>query len=169
MMQFSTRRTGDHAEAQRIMGRQIHVDLERTIPAPPARVHAALADYRGRERILPASYLGYRVEEGGEGAGTVVSYRLRAGRRERPYRMEVAEPTPGVTLIERDRGSSLVTTWILSPTASATATNLRLSTVWEGHGGLGGFFERTFAPRGLRRIHGELLDNLTRRLGAEPA
>jgi hypothetical protein len=88
MMQFSTRRTGDHAEAQRIMGRQIHVDLERTIPAPPARVHAA---------------------------------------------------------------------------------RLRLSTVWEGHGGLGGFFERTFAPRGLRRIHGELLDNLTRRLGAEPA
>jgi hypothetical protein len=31
------------------MGRQIHVDLEPTIPAAPARVHAALADYRGRE------------------------------------------------------------------------------------------------------------------------
>jgi hypothetical protein len=56
-----------------------------------------------------------------------------------------------------------------SPTASGTATELRLSTVWEGHGGIGGFFERTFAPRGLRRIHGELLDNLTRRLGAEPS
>jgi uncharacterized protein YndB with AHSA1/START domain len=151
------------------MGRQIKVDLERTIPAPPARVHAALADYRGRERILPASYLDYRVEEGGEGAGTVVSFRLRAGRRERRYVLEVvAEPTPGVTLVERDRESSLITTWILSPTASGTATDLRLSTVWEGHGGVGGFFERTFAPRGLRRIHGELLDRLTRRVGAEP-
>ena len=97
----------------------------------------------------------------------MVSYRLRAGRRERPYRMEVAEPTPGVTLVERDRGSSLVTTWIMSPTASAT--DLHLSTVWEGGGGIGGVFERSFAPRGLRRIHGELLDRLTRQLGAEPS
>ena len=108
------------------MGRQIHVDLERTIPAPPARVHAVLADYRGRARILPGGYLDDTVEEG-------------------------------------------VTTWILNPTASDTATSLRLSTIWEGHGGVGGFFERTFAPRGLRRIHGELLDRLTRQLGAEPA
>jgi uncharacterized protein YndB with AHSA1/START domain len=151
------------------MGRQIKVDLERTIPAPPPRVHAALADYRGRQRFLPAAYLDYRVEEGGEGGGTVVSYRLRAGRRERRYLLEVAEPTPGVTLVERDRESSLVTTWILNPTASGTATDLRVSTAWEGHGGVAGFFERTFAPRGLRRIHGELLDRLTRRLGAEPS
>jgi uncharacterized protein YndB with AHSA1/START domain len=151
------------------MGRQIHVDLERTIPAPPARVHAALADYQGRARILPGNYLDWTVEEGGQGAGTVVSYRLRAGRRARHYRLEVAEPTPGVTLVERDRESSLVTTWILNPTPSGTATDLRLSTIWEGAGGIGGLFERAFAPRGLRRIHGELLDNLTRRLGAEPA
>jgi uncharacterized protein YndB with AHSA1/START domain len=150
------------------MGRQIKVDLEQIIPAPPARVHAALADYRARERLLPGAYLDYRVEEGGVGAGTVVSYRLRAGRRERRYLMEVAEPTPGVTLVEHDRESSLITTWILSPTASGTATDIRLSTVWEGHGGIGGFFERTFAPRGLRRIHGELLDRLTQHLGAEP-
>jgi hypothetical protein len=112
--------TSDQAEARQAMGRQIHVDLERTIPAPPARVHAALADYHGRARVLPDSYLDWTVEEGGEGGGTVVSYRLR------------------------------------------------LSTIWEGHGGVGGFFERTFAPRSLRRIHGELLDRLTRQLGAEP-
>ena len=151
------------------MRRQIHVDLERTIPAPPAQVHAALADYHGRPRILPASYLDYKVEEGGQGAGTVVSYRLRAGRRERPYRMEVAEPTPGVTLVERDRNSSLITTWILNTTAGGTATDLKLSTIWEGSGGIGGFFERTFAPRGLRRIHGQLLDRLTREVGPRPA
>jgi uncharacterized protein YndB with AHSA1/START domain len=151
------------------MGRHIHVDLDRTIPAPPSRVHAVLADYHGRPRILPRDYLGYTVEEGGSGGGTVVSYRLRAARRERHYRIEVAEPTPGVTLVERDRDSSLITTWILNPTASGTATDLRLSTVWEGRGGVGGFFERAFAPRGLRRIHGELLDRLTRAVGAEPA
>lgn len=150
------------------MGRQIHVDLERTIAAPPARVHAALADYAGRPRILPGSYLDYRVEEGGAGDGTVVSYRLRAARRERRYELEVSEPTPGVTLVERDRNSSLITTWILNPADGGTATNLKLSTIWEGSGGVAGFFERTFAPRGLRRVHGELLDRLAREVGAGP-
>src|SRR5829696_3126791 len=130
------------------MGRQIHVDLERTIPAPPARVHAALADYHGRARTLPGSYRDWTVEEGGTGAGTVVSYRLRAGRRERSHRMEVAEPTPGVTLVERDRESSLVTTWILNPTASATATDLHLSTIWEGSGGIDGFLRAHLRPAG---------------------
>jgi hypothetical protein len=150
------------------MGRQIHVDLERMIPAPPEQVHALLADYRERPRILPENYRDYKVEEGGRGGGTVVSYRLRAARRERPYTMEVAEPTPGVTLVERDRNSSLVTTWMLSPTASGTGTDLKVSTIWEGGGGVAGFFERTFAPRGLRRIHGALIDRLTRAVGAQP-
>jgi hypothetical protein len=58
---------------------------------------------------------------------------------------------------------------MLRPTASGTATDLRVSTIWEGHGGIGGLFERAFAPRGLRRVHGELLDRLTRQLGAEPS
>jgi uncharacterized protein YndB with AHSA1/START domain len=152
------------------MARQINVSAERTIPAPPERVHAVLADYReGRPRILPDNYLDYRVLEGGQGGGTVISYRLRAARRERPYTMEVAEPTPGTTLVERDRDSSLVTTWLLSPTASGTGTDLKLSTVWEGGSGVGGFFERTFAPKGLRAIYDDMLDRLTRVVGAEPA
>jgi hypothetical protein len=152
------------------MAKQINVSAERMIPAPPERVHAVLADYReGRPRILPDNYLDYKVEEGGQGGGTVVSYRLRAARRERAYTMEATEPTPGVTLVERDRNSSLVTTWMLSPTASGTGTDLKVSTTWEGSGGVGGFFERTFAPRGLRAIYDDMLDRLTKAVGAEPA
>jgi uncharacterized protein YndB with AHSA1/START domain len=152
------------------MAQQINVSAERTIPAPPERVYAVLADYReGRPRILPGNYLDYKVEEGGQGGGTVVSYRLRAARRERAYTMEATEPTPGVTLVERDRNSSLVTTWLLSPTASGTGTDLKVSTTWEGSGGVGGFFERAFAPRGLRAIYDDMLDRLTKAVGAEPA
>ncbi len=151
------------------MPRQIRVGVARTIPAPPERVYELLADYRhGRPRILPGNYRDYRVEEGGQGGGTVVSYRLRAARRERAYTMEVAEPTLGSTLIERDRGSSLTTTWMLSPAPGGTATQLELVTVWEGGGGVGGFFERTFAPRGLTAIYNDMLDRLTRAV-AEPA
>ncbi len=150
------------------MAEQIQVDVERTIPAPRERVHEVLTDYaNGRPRILPpANYRDYKVLRGGRGAGTQVSYRLRAGRRERPYEVEVSEPAPGATVVERDRNSSLVTTWTLVPTTDGTATNLKLSTAWRGSGGVGGFFERTFAPRGLRRIYDEVLDRLTKAVGA---
>jgi hypothetical protein len=108
------------------------------------------------------------VLQGGQGAGTQVSYRLRAGRRERPFEIEVSEPTPGATLVERDRNSSLVTTWTMVPTTDGTGTNLKLSTTWDGSGGIGGFFERTFAPKGLRRIYDDLLDRLTEKVRTSP-
>ena len=41
---------------------------------------------------------------------------------------------------------------------------MRVRTTWNGAGGIGGFFERTFAPKGLRRIYGEILDRLDREL-----
>jgi hypothetical protein len=153
------------------MATQIRVDVQRTIRAPRERVYQVLADYvNGRPQILPpASYLDYMVLQGGRGAGTRVSYRLRAGRRVRPYEMEVSEPSRGATLVERDRNSSLVTTWTLAPTPDGSATNLTLSTSWGGHGGVGGFFERTFAPKGLRRIYDQLLDRLAEKATAAPA
>ncbi len=152
------------------MARQIQVESERTIQAPRGRVHDIVADYAGeRPRILPpANYLDYKVLQGGRGAGTVVSYRLRAGGRERPYDVEVSEPSPGATLVERDRGSSLVTTWTLTPTLDGTATDVKLSTTWQGGGGVGGFFERTFAPKGLRRIYEDVLGRLAQRAKAAP-
>ncbi len=35
-----------------------------------------------------------------------------------------------------------------------------VTTTWQGAGGIGGFFEETFAPRGLGRIYDALLDKL---------
>ncbi len=153
------------------MARQIQVEIDRTIPAPRARVHEIVADYAGgRPQILPpANYLDYKVLQGGHGAGTLVSYRLRVGPRERPYDVEVSEPSPGATLVERDRNSSLVTTWTLSPTPDGTATDVKLSTSWQGSGGIGGFFERTFAPRGLRRVYEDVLGRLAERARAASA
>ena len=39
-------------------------------------------------------------------------------------------------------------------------STVRVVTTWNGAGGIGGFFERTFAPKGLRRIHEGVLANL---------
>jgi hypothetical protein len=147
------------------MARQIQVDVERLVPATRDRVQAIVADYAdGRPQIIPpASYLDYKVLHGGRGAGTVVSYRLKAGGRERPYELEVSEPSPGGILVERDRNSSLVTTWTLTPSSDGASTGVKLSTPWQGSEGIGGFFERAFAPRGLRRIYQDILGRLAAR------
>ena len=60
---------------------QVVAQTERLVAASPQRVRAFLVDYQNnRPRILPAEYFrDYRVEQGGDGAGTVISYRLRAG------------------------------------------------------------------------------------------
>jgi uncharacterized protein YndB with AHSA1/START domain len=140
---------------------QVVVKNERIIPASPEAVYAALADYKHkRPLILTPNFLDYKVESGGQGSGTVMTYRLRAANRERAYRMRVDEVVKGKELMERDRNSSLVTTWILSPQDHGHQTRVQVTTQWDGSSGIGGFFERTFAPLGLHRIYDQMLDML---------
>jgi Polyketide cyclase / dehydrase and lipid transport len=137
----------------------IRVLAEREVAVRPERVFAFLADYRvARPRILTSNYLDYRVEEGGSGAGTVISYRFQAAGRERPYRLRAETPAHH-TLLERDAASSLVTTWRVMPAPNERSI-VRVVTEWQGGGGIGGLFERTFAPRGLRRVYDEVLQRL---------
>jgi hypothetical protein len=146
---------------------QVVAQTERLVSASPQHVRSFLLDYQNnRPRILPPeNFRDYRVEQGGGGAGTVISYRLRAGGRERAYRMRVEEPTEGGPLLEeRDTGSSLVTTWTLSPVGEGEQTMVSLTSRWEGASGIGGFFERVFAPRALRRLYGEVLERLSAEL-----
>lgn len=139
----------------------IRVEVERDIAAPPERVYRCIADYKNEHgRWLPANYSAYAVEQGGDGGGTIFRYHFAAGRRERDYRMAVAEPAPGSTLTESDTNSSLVNTWTVTPRGNGAHVALR--TEWQGSGGVGGFFERTFAPTALKRIHGEALAGLDR-------
>jgi hypothetical protein len=108
-------------------------------------------------RFLPPAFSDFKVEEGGVGAGTVTSFAVTAGGRTRNYRMRVAEPEPGRTLVESDANSSLVNTFNVEPQGDKSL--VRISTSWDGAAGIGGFFERTFAPRALQRM---FLDELER-------
>ena len=135
----------------------ISASATRTVSAPPERVLAFLRDYsQSRASILPDNYSRYRVEEGGEGAGTVFTYHFRSGPTERDFRVR-AEESDG-SLVERDELSSFVTTWTVMDTATGSTVTLESS--WVGGGGIGGFFERLFAPLGMRKIYGEVLDRL---------
>ena len=144
---------------------QIHVEAERIIDAPPEEIYAFLADYREkRPIILTPNFLNYTVEQGGRGGGTVIHYRLQAGRRERTYHMRVEAPPGGSTLVERDLDSSLVTTWVVIALAGGRQARVVVTTEWEGSSGVGGFFERTFAPIALKGIYVNMLERLAQAL-----
>ncbi len=138
----------------------ITVEVGRQIAARPDAVYTFLSDYQKRPQILPDNFRDYTVVQGGRGAGTVFRYRFRAARREREYIMQVDEPQKGRELREKDTRSSLVTTWHVSPTAQGRESQVTITTIWEGSGGIGGFFERTFAPGELKRIYTTMLDRL---------
>ncbi|MFE7009202.1 SRPBCC family protein [Streptomyces sp. NPDC057651] len=139
---------------------QVEAITERVIAAKPDDVFDALADYSGtRAKLLPEHFSEYEVREGGDGEGTLVHWKLQAtSKRIRDCLLEVGEPTDG-ELVEKDRNSSMVTTWRVTPSGEG-ASRVVVSTVWNGAGGVGGFFEKTFAPKGLGRIYDEVLAKL---------
>ncbi|MFJ6748961.1 MULTISPECIES: SRPBCC family protein [unclassified Streptomyces] len=139
---------------------QVEAITQREIAADPEDVFDALADYRGtRQKLLPEHFSEFEVREGGDGKGTLVHWKLQAtSKRVRDCLLEVDEPTDG-QLVEKDRNSSMVTTWVVTP-AGEKRSQVVVTTTWQGAGGVGGFFEKTFAPKGLGRIYDAILANL---------
>ncbi|MFG2292519.1 SRPBCC family protein [Streptomyces sp. NPDC048603] len=139
---------------------QVEATTERIIAADAETVFDTLADYsNSRGKLLPEHFSEYEVREGGDGEGTLVHWKLQAtSKRVRDCLLEVTEPSDG-QLVEKDRNSSMVTTWTVTPAGEGKSRAV-VTTVWNGAGGVGGFFERTFAPKGLARIYDTLLANL---------
>ncbi|MET0456948.1 MAG: SRPBCC family protein [Mycobacterium sp.] len=128
------------------------------INAQPDAVFTAVADYETvRPKILSSHYSGYQVLQGGQGAGTVATWKLQATEsRVRDVKANV--DVAGHTVIEKDANSTMVTNWTVAP--SGPGSSVTLKTSWQGAGGVKGFFEKTFAPLGLRKIQAEVLENL---------
>ena len=138
---------------------RIAVSAEGTVEAPADTVYRYIADMREHHpRFLPPAFSDFRVESGGVGAGTILRYKLTAGGRTREYRTKIAEPEPGQVLTESDTGSSAVTTFTVSHQGPASL--VQISGTWDGAGGIGGLFERIFAPRVLRAIYTDELKQL---------
>lgn len=137
-----------------------HVSASSTIliDADPATVLEAVADYQDvRPKILPPQYSEYRVVEGGHGRGTVASWKLQATK-SRVRQVKADVDVAGHTVIEKDANSSMVTNWTVA--TAGPGSSVTVKTTWNGAGGIKGFFEKTFAPLGLRKIQGEVLANL---------
>ncbi|WP_193046760.1 SRPBCC family protein [Mycolicibacterium baixiangningiae] len=128
------------------------------INAEPAAVLAAVADYQTvRPKILSEHYRDYRVLEGGQGAGTVATWKLQATK-SRVRDVKATVDVAGHTVIEKDANSTLVTNYTVAPAGPGSSVTVKTS--WTGAGGVKGFFEKTFAPLGLKKIQAQVLENL---------
>ncbi len=128
----------------------------------PAATFAAVADYQNvRPKILSPQYSEYQVLHGGQGQGTVVKWKLQATR-SRSRNVQANVDVAGHTVIEKDENSSMVTNWTVAPAGPGSSVTVKTS--WTGAGGVKGFFERTFAPLGLKKIQAEVLSNLKKEL-----
>src|SRR5581483_5460898 len=127
------------------------------IDAAPETVLAAVADYQNvRPKILSSHYSDYQVLHGGQGQGTVAKWKLQATK-SRVREVQASVDVAGHAVIEKDANSSMVAP--AGPGCSVT-----VKTTWTGAGGVKGFFEKTFAPLGLKKIQAEVLANLKKEL-----
>jgi hypothetical protein len=150
----------------------VRASASKTLAAPPERVLELLRDYHRRSEILTSNYTACRVEAGGDGDGTVFAYHFAAGGRERDYRLRVEEENG--SLRERDQLSTFLSIWrVRAVGAEANGGELdgagahsevSIEVSWQGAEGVGGFFERVFAPLGMQRILSRVLQNLATRL-----
>ena len=140
---------------------QVVATAERVVHAPAERVRAALADYEGtRRRILPEQFSDYRgrgpAARAPAPACTGGSRRRRSGCATRWS--TVTQPTDGHP--GRVRRNVVHGHRLDGATGRTRASTVRVRTTWNGAGGIGGFFERTFAPKGLRRVYDSMLGRL---------
>jgi hypothetical protein len=124
------------------------------IAAPAADVYRMIADYRTRHaRIIPPKYFAnLRVESGGYGAGTIITYDMTAFGKTRHARAEVTEPQPGRVIVETDHDESIATTFVVEQ-ASASRSRVTIATELPLRSGILGSLERTMARSFLTRVY----------------
>ncbi len=132
----------------------LHVEASGKVGASAADAYRMIADYRvGHTLIIPPRYFrNLRVEEGGYGAGTVITYDLIAFGKSSHARARVTEPEPGRVLVETDLERGAVTSFIVDP-ISAAKSRVTITTDIPMRSGLVGLVERVVIRRFLKRVY----------------
>jgi hypothetical protein len=129
------------------------------VNAPPRRVYDTIANYHtGHPRILPKQFQNLKVEHGGIGAGTVITFQVRMLGQTITFRAEVTEPDPGRVLVETNvKGSDSVTTFIVEPGDRPDSAMVTISTVFQRHPGVSGAIEKFVTERVIQPMYAEEL------------
>jgi hypothetical protein len=122
------------------------------VSAPPSRVYDIISDYRnGHPRILPPQFRNLVVEHGGRGAGTLISFQMKAFGQTMSFRHEVLEPEPGRVLVEKDRDNDSKTTFIIEPAQGGSQVTITSDLI--SRPGLAGKIEQFLSKRFLRGVY----------------
>jgi hypothetical protein len=148
---------------------KIHVEISEVIEARPDKIYAILADYRvSHPAILPKPYFTELVvEEGGQGAGTIVRVGMEVMGKAFAYRQVVSEPEPGRVLKEADDAAGVTTTFTIDPLNGSGRSRVTIATDAAISSGLTGWLERIFNPPVMRRIYKQELRNLAEHVGKQ--
>jgi hypothetical protein len=148
-----------------------YVEAAAIIPAPPETVYGIIADYRdGHPHILPEPYFSnLEVEQGGIGAGTIMTFKIRIFGVEHAARQIVSEPEPGRVLVEKSMKDDLVTTFTVTPANGGQQSHLKIETDWAPRPGLSGWIEKQVTRWALRSIYVKELRQLAAYVQNKPA
>ena len=132
------------------------VEVTSLVKANPARVYAIIADYHeGHPQIIPKPpFVFLRVEEGGIGAGTKISFQMKIFGRSYDFRATVTEPDPGRVLVETNYVGGGVSTFTVNPVENGKYSEVTIHTSGETQKqGLLGTLERVMTCNYLRRVY----------------
>lgn len=137
------------------------------IDAAAARLYGLIADYQqGHPRILPCPpFVDLVVEQGGQGAGTVVLTRMKVLGSVQSFRATVSEPEPGRRLVETT-DTGYVTTFLVEPLGPQQA-RVTLHTAAPGKTGWLGRIEFALTRRLLEPVYRRELALLAEVAGAQ--
>lgn len=137
----------------------IHVEAAAVIDARPEQVYAVIADYRvSHPAIVPKRYFSELVvEQGGQGAGTVVRGTVKVLGSAYPLHQQISEPEPGRVLRETDLETQQYTTFTFDPLAGGSQTRLTIASEFPPAPGIAGLLQRLLLPVVTGRMYREEL------------
>ena len=133
---------------------KIYVEESAVVEAPLAVVYGVIADYEvGHPAILPKPFFeSLTVEEGGQGAGTVIRIHMNVFGTKAIYRQVITEPEPGRVLVEDDVEAGVKSTFIVDPLNGGQYSKVTIQSEFRLSKGLRGFMERLTNPIIMRHI-----------------
>jgi len=138
------------------------VTVTRRVAAPARIAYDLIADYRtGHTQIVPPKvFQNLHVEEGGYGAGTKITFDVRAFGSTTNIRADITEPTPGRVLVETEPDQKVVTTFSVEPIADGSTCDVTIDSVFKSRDGVLGKIEQSLAKPFLRRVYKDELQRL---------
>lgn len=149
----------------------VQAEAALVINAPADALYAVIADYHvGHNAIVPKPpFSDLIVEQGGVGAGTIISFTTHMMGTTTHFHQVVSEPEQGRVLMETDIETGQWSRFTLEPLGDGAQTRVTITTEFPLSKGIKGFLEKLTIPPISRRMFNQELQNLAAYVTRMPA